>query len=208
RDETKLDPKRIPWSSLQKTKAGFLGLQVPVFDLVNPFHQHAEGPLETSLFFMKEWIRATRGDQKYTNQNIQNYGGVLIIQNEGSQIRVVSSLFNNHQFGTTGKARHQWHRTAGDRHFYAFYATIPGYIKPEDREKIHAAKELADKVGGDCRLLIEADWREAGHMARTVDPLIVIRKGDDIAYIDRFDCTAEELPLAREHAVKVSRGDA
>src|SRR5690606_183452 len=80
RDETKLDPKRIPWSSLQKTKAGFLGLQVPVFDLVNPFHQHAEGPLETSLFFMKEWIRATRGDQKYTNQNIQNYGGVLIIQ--------------------------------------------------------------------------------------------------------------------------------
>lgn len=83
---------------------------------------------------------------------------------------------------------------------------IPGMIPPEARALIHKAKEVANRTRSDVRLIVEADWKLAGVTdvaPKARDPLIVLIKGDNIALLGRFDCTAAEEYVAREHAVRV-----
>lgn len=204
REETGNDPRQIPWASILTAKNGPMGLRVPQFDLIDPFYIHESGPKETARKLLleaggKSGLEGLVMLHRFPNLSM---GSVLLAEIDYVVTHIGSSLGWSRNIPTTESSRKERAKQSGDI-FLALYCTIPGYIKPEDRQKIRDAKELADKVGGDCRLLVEANWQVAEHIvARNVDPLIVIRKGNDLAYIDRFDCTAAEEHLAREHAVR------
>lgn len=206
-------PRQVPWSSVTATKAGYLGLPVPQFDLIDPFYIHKLNPKDTARRLLFEAMHEGQTRAGLFSVSLSSFtrvrrevaipqGGALLVECDGSTVRFGSALGWRNADHESKAAKDAWMRASG-WHAIALYCTIPGYIKPEDRQKIRDAKELADKVGGECRLLVEADWKVAEHIvARNVDPLIVIRKGTDLAYIDRFDCTAAEEHLAREHAVR------
>lgn len=94
-------------------------------------------------------------------------------------------------------------------HWAAYFAALPGRIPPEAVEKI---KFFTRKVAGDSSyikvmLICEADWKQVAGLThvepKSKDPLIVMKCFDHYLYLDRFDCTAAEEHLAREHAVSV-----
>lgn len=193
--------KRIPMRSLAALRDGYDALPVPVFDLLDPFYVHAQSPAATASSMLQHMLGSHVSAILYWNRFISGAG--VLIQECGGEFVMQSSLGKITQSNNRESTR-KWTAASG-RHMVAQYCTIPGYIKPEDRQKIRDAKELADKVDGVCRLIVEANWQVAEHVvAKARDPLIVIVKGEDIAYIDRFDCTHTEEYLYREHAVKDS----
>jgi len=86
-----------------------------------------------------------------------------------------------------------------------FVTHVPGLIPENAKKTIIEAKEIADSVGGEVKLIVEADWKTVGATSeiKPKDPLIVIVKDDTIAYIDRFDCTTLETALAQGHTTPV-----
>jgi len=88
-----------------------------------------------------------------------------------------------------------------------FSTMLPGLIPPDAKKKIEKATKVAKNVGGELYLIVEADWK-VSRVERTIipenkDPIIVIVKGDTIAYIDRFDCTTKENLIAQGHTTPV-----
>lgn len=211
------NPRKIELHSLQKVRLGHRDVPVPVFDLINPFFPFPPNMREyVAIQANKLDMSGSFGPGSY---RIPRDGGLLIQIVDDSRARMYSSIGENSEGHKSpsiikeledhAERNATWGVPRGRRSesiCLTHYCTIPGNIKEEDRRKIWDAKHLADKVGGECRLIIEADWKIASEqiLARAVDPLIVIRKGDDLAYIDRFDCTAEEEHLAREHAIQVN----
>jgi hypothetical protein len=87
-----------------------------------------------------------------------------------------------------------------------FGTFIPGKIPNEMRKTLKQCRDIAHSMGGNVGLIVESDWKLLDSVKITPvehDPIVVIYKGKDFAYIDRFDCTADETRLAQEHVTQV-----
>ncbi len=197
---TKQPARYIPKESLRALgPKAHLNFRLPRFDLIDPYFDHGEeGPAGTA----RAGVNSMRQGMSSTiNAHKPGSGTLLcVVQREGD---AVTSL-GDFRFKKTHKSYNAWHSVSG-AYLFGAYCTIPGFIPQEYRDKIATTTEMAKSIGGQCRLVVEANWKLAaeGSTPAPADPLIVIVRGDTIAYIDRFDCTAEEEHLAREHAVKV-----
>ncbi len=201
-------PKYISWESLLVTRSGDLGLQFPSFAFIDPFAAHVmNDPATTCRAILSEWISAvgrSSGGTGPIGVNIPPgilmlyppyHGGEYVIQSSiGWQVLPypradMGPTIRSDNFGCRG-----------------YYTVIPGHIPPDYRMMIHRLNAVAKRCGGDVRLIVEANWKgvkESRLAPIQRDPLLVIVKDRTIAYIDRFDCTAVEEHLAREHAVRV-----
>ncbi len=219
--------KRIPMASVRQTRKGYLDLMLPTFALLDPFYAHPRGAAYTAVQAMG-WV-AWRGSSRSMARLAISPEAMRSVMGElgpspfpGSGVIVGEvglfgsfmgdprveltgdSLDSNRWMDPTPAVKAAYKDVPGNLRF-ALYCTLPGMIPTEYRDKILKARDVAKEVGGDLRLIVEAHWKLAATAVvapRSADPLIVIVKGDNIAYIDRFDCTALETQLAREHAVK------
>ncbi len=201
-------PKYIPIESLRATKAGDAGLRFPAFAFIDPFLAHpANDPSLTCATVLTAWNRtigSSRGG--WLGQGFTPTPGILMVYPpyHGDRYVIISSVGRqefSYPAGTTGPSLQN--DVFGAR---GYYTNVPGQIPPAHRQTILSMQAIAKKHDADVRLIVEANWLEvkADKLAALAkDPLIVIVKGETIAYIDRFDCTAREENLAREHAVKV-----
>ncbi len=197
----------IPMASLRVKKPGYRGIDLPVFDMIDPFYDHGGyGPALTAKKMLALPMQYANSNVDYAiSQCFEKDRSVLIGYINGGYTSYKSTLCE--VFLRAGPWTIFRHDTFGSRQtVFALYSTIPGYIPPEYREKIRRANGIALATDGAVRLIIEADWKLAEEVtvtAKQADPLIVIVKKDTVAYIDRFDCTTAEENLAREHAVRL-----
>ncbi len=205
----------ISRSSLRPTKVGYMGIPLPVFDAVDPFYDHGRGGIlgaaaeAASALVELDETTPTPAVPRHLMPKYQGSGLLLgVISSPFGSAAYSASLgfIRDHSEVGKGSVNEAFHENKQRTLFFVLYCTLPGFIQPENRTKIREAKTIADKTNSDLRLIIEADWRlatTAPGLAQKKDPLIVLMKGDSVAYLDRFDCTAKEENLAREHAVKV-----
>ena len=198
--------RAISPESLLRTRPGHLGLQMPLFNSIDPYFDHGLSfrKFIADMCEFADRLASTR-PAYFEDEFRKLKGSGVLVGRVGAT--TVQQFADGRELRTpvTTAAHNAWLKSSGD-YAYVCYSTIPGMIKPEDRKKIADAREIARSVRGELRLITEATWILAGESPpgpKPRDPLIVIRNGDLTAYIDRFDCTSLEESLAREHAVRV-----
>lgn len=201
----------IPQASLRRTAPGPHGVPFPMFCRFDPFMDLSEPRrraakvmeqlrMDDSMFIpgALDWRVRIRRESELEKE----YGGILALR-AGREYTIENSgitLTGN----VTKSLERKWLDAPG-RYVAVYYTMLPGLIPAQARDEIRALKKVADACGARVALIAEANWKlaeEAILPPRSADPLICLVKGDTTIYISRFDCTAAEESLAREHAVK------
>ncbi len=193
--------------STRKAQTGWLDMPYPLFAYIDPFYDHGRGgPAATALRAIQAakdspvaWPACVSAAMRECDGTGILLGG-LTYEGGGGHMRYTTELGGDFFSERTDGL----YERRGN--FFAMYCTVPGFVPPSARTAIMRAADIAKATGGKLRLLLEAKWVLASvHPVPSAkaDPLIVIVKGTSIAYIDRFDCTAAEEHLAREHTVRV-----
>ncbi len=199
--------KHIPRSSLRQSRLGHLGMPLPVFALLNPFYDHGRDrsrDLRTATSMLDNEPLSTMN--AYAKREDHLGKGLCFAMTNGPDLGVFTETGYVVTAPVPALVRTAWNKAPGPW-FAILAASLPGFIPQASRETIQAAKKAADTCGGDVRLIVEADWKVVaegrGVDPRSADPIIVLVKDDAVLYVGRFDCTAAEEQLAREHAVKL-----
>lgn len=202
----------IPQASLRRTAPGPHGVPFPMFCRFDPFMDLSEPRRRAAIvmeqlrhdhdpsFFISDIDARVRVRAKAAAE--RDFGGILSLRASRDYTIENSGITLNGN--TNNELERLWMKAPG-RYVAVYYTMLPGLIPAQARDEIRALKKVADACGARVALIAEANWKlaeEAILPPRSADPLICLVKGDTTIYISRFDCTAAEESLAREHAVK------